>query len=333
VFNYVGTRSYGLYLYHWPIYQIIRSQAGVPMSKMQWLLAMVLTVPITELSYQLIETPIRQGHLGQWLRGERRPRTARAYKKRQRMAGFGVAGAALIGFAGVSIAMADNQCVGVVDCSRASAALPVVPPPIETAAPVNLPVSAVATNVAPAAVAETVPTQPPTSTAPPTTVLIDKPYIAFGESVMLGAKATLDARGITTVAEVSAGPAWMLDQIKAAKSRYRFTGAAVIQLGTNGTVTQADFDAVLNEFSNLNLIVVLTVKAPKPWIEGNNAIIRALPGTHPNVKVVDWEQQALDPTLGIEAHLSASDGRIHLSDKTAIDFYTNLILGGLGLVS
>ena len=24
VFNWVGTRSYGMYLYHWPIYQIIR---------------------------------------------------------------------------------------------------------------------------------------------------------------------------------------------------------------------------------------------------------------------------------------------------------------------
>ena len=32
VFNWVGTRSYGLYLYHWPIYQIIRGEAGVPMT-------------------------------------------------------------------------------------------------------------------------------------------------------------------------------------------------------------------------------------------------------------------------------------------------------------
>ena len=42
--NCIGTRSYGLYLYHWPIYQIIRGHAGVPMTVRQWMLAMVLTV-------------------------------------------------------------------------------------------------------------------------------------------------------------------------------------------------------------------------------------------------------------------------------------------------
>ena len=73
VFNWVGTRSYGMYLYHWPIYQFIRGQAGVPMTLRQWLFAMALTLPITEASYRYIETPIRQGRLGEWLRGERRP--------------------------------------------------------------------------------------------------------------------------------------------------------------------------------------------------------------------------------------------------------------------
>ena len=116
VFNWVGTRSYGMYLYHWPIYQIIRGQAGVMMTGRQWVLAMCLTLPITEASYRYIETPIRQGRLGEWMRGERRPRTAAAYKRRQRLAGFGVASAALVGFAGVSIAMADNRCVGQIEC-------------------------------------------------------------------------------------------------------------------------------------------------------------------------------------------------------------------------
>ena len=76
VFNWVGTRSYGMYLYHWPIYQIIRGHAGVGMTTTQWVFAMALTLPITEASYRYIEMPIRQGRLGEWLRGDRRPRTA-----------------------------------------------------------------------------------------------------------------------------------------------------------------------------------------------------------------------------------------------------------------
>ncbi len=40
----VGTRSYGLYLYHWPIYQIIRGVAGRALSLSQFAFAMVVTV-------------------------------------------------------------------------------------------------------------------------------------------------------------------------------------------------------------------------------------------------------------------------------------------------
>ena len=107
-FNWVGTRSYGLYVYHWPIYQIIRGHAGVGMTMSEWVIAMAITVPIAEASYRYIEMPIRQGRFGEWLRGDRRPRTLTAYKRRQRFAGVGIASAALVGFAGVSIAMAEQ---------------------------------------------------------------------------------------------------------------------------------------------------------------------------------------------------------------------------------
>mgnify|MGYP003340065883 FL=1 len=37
VFLWIGTRSYGLYLFHWPVYQIIRKQAQINLSVWQWL--------------------------------------------------------------------------------------------------------------------------------------------------------------------------------------------------------------------------------------------------------------------------------------------------------
>jgi len=327
VFNYVGTRSYGLYLYHWPIYQIIRGQAGVPMSWTQWALAMALTLPITEVSYRYIETPIRQGRLGEWLRGDRRPRTAVAYKRRQRVAGIGIASAALVGFAGVSIAMANNKCVGQIECDIAIARGidSTVPTNTNPAGPVSQP-GATQVVVGPSAVAVPDQTVPP-STAPPTTVLIDKPYFAVGESVMLGAQLVLDARGITTVAEVSKGPDWELQQLQLAKTQYRITHGVVIQLGTNGTVTRDQYEAVLNQVSDLPLVVMMTVHAPKPWIAGNNEIINSLPATHPNVKVLDWDARSAE----IADHLSKADGGIHLSDDTAKQFYRDIILQALGL--
>ncbi len=324
LFNYVGTRSYGLYLYHWPIYQIIREQAGVPMTVSQWVWAMVLTVPITEASFRYIETPIRQGRLGEWLRGDRRPRTAAAYKRRQRLASFGIVSSALVGFAGVSIAMADNRCVGQIECDSEAgravdATLPSLEPSTTNAQPVVVdPLETVAPG-------QTV----PPSTAPPTTVLQDLPYFAVGESVMLGAKPTMEARGIRTVAEVSKGPDWELEQLQIAKSRYRITQGVVIQLGTNGTVTREQYEAVLDQVKDQKLVVMMTVKAPKPWIAGNNEIIRTLPQTHPNVLVLDWEVAAQAPEIA--DHLSSNDGGIHLTDDFAKETYTNLILQALGV--
>ena len=330
VFSYVGTRSYGMYLYHWPIYQIIRGQAGVPLTVRQWLVAMALTLPITEASYRYIELPIRQGRLGEWLRGDRRPRTAAAYKRRQRLAGVGIASAALVGFAGVSIAMATNQCVGQIECDSVAGRSVGSTLPLDAAVPTATAAAAPAQPTAVAPSPTVVPGQttlPPPSTAPPTTILQDIPILALGESVMLGAKPVLEDRGIRTFAEVSKGPEWELEQLNLAKTRYRIKLGVVIQLGTNGTVTRPEYDAILKELTDVPRVVVMTVKAPKPWIDGNNAIIRALPDSYPNVVVLDWQARAEE----ISGHLSGSDGGVHLSDDTAKQFYRDIILQALGL--
>ncbi len=67
----VGLRSYGLYLYHWPIFMIIRGVAGNPMTVRQFAMGMAATVCLTELSFRWVETPIRRGGLRRWLSGHR----------------------------------------------------------------------------------------------------------------------------------------------------------------------------------------------------------------------------------------------------------------------
>ena len=73
-------------------------------------------------------------------------------------------------------------------------------------------------------------------------------------------------------------------------------------------------------------VFVLTVKAPKGWIDANNQVIRGLPATHPNVRVIDWDQEAQK----IIGELSKSDGGVHLDSATAVKFYTNMILAAAG---
>jgi peptidoglycan/LPS O-acetylase OafA/YrhL len=66
--RWIGTRSYGLYLYHWPIYQLIRKVAGNRLTFGEFVVATVLTVLIAEASYQFLERPIRTGEMRFWLR-------------------------------------------------------------------------------------------------------------------------------------------------------------------------------------------------------------------------------------------------------------------------
>ncbi len=72
VLLWIGTRSYGLYLYHWPIYQMMRDVAGNKLDPGQFAIAMVLTAVITELSYRFVEIPVRRGHFRRRLRRARR---------------------------------------------------------------------------------------------------------------------------------------------------------------------------------------------------------------------------------------------------------------------
>ena len=69
-----GRRSYGLYLYHWPVFVLCRDVA-VP----EWLritLCLALTYTITEVSYCWMEIPVRRGGLRTAARVLRLPRPA-----------------------------------------------------------------------------------------------------------------------------------------------------------------------------------------------------------------------------------------------------------------
>ena len=61
----VGTRSYGIYLWHWPVFMLTRPQLDVVLGGASLLaLRLVLTAVLAELSYRFVETPIRRGALG-----------------------------------------------------------------------------------------------------------------------------------------------------------------------------------------------------------------------------------------------------------------------------
>ena len=69
----IGRRSYGLYLWHWPIFVV----TGARLSSIRLAYALTATVVINEVVYQFIETPARKGAIGNWLRQRRQLSTMR----------------------------------------------------------------------------------------------------------------------------------------------------------------------------------------------------------------------------------------------------------------
>jgi peptidoglycan/LPS O-acetylase OafA/YrhL len=59
----IGRRSYGLYLWHWPIFVFVGATDG---SVGRFVIGLAVTAVASELCYQFIETPIREGALGFW---------------------------------------------------------------------------------------------------------------------------------------------------------------------------------------------------------------------------------------------------------------------------
>lgn len=294
----IGKRSYGLYLYHWIVFQAFRKSAGMPLQPREFVALMAITVVISEASFQFIETPIRTG------------RALAAYRTwRQRSGGargpLPVIAATLAivpVFAIVSMAGAKvlpEEVAGNLD--ENSGAVVTVPPSTVPVGTTTIPVVV------------------------PTTVPATKfDVFAVGDSVMLGSARKLSSYGITVDAaknrQVNAG-AQVLD--------YRMkTGElgnnVVIHLGTNGRTTASTFDKVMKPLANVQRVIVLTVRVPgSPYSDKNNEIITALPLKYPNVTVLDW--QALS-----KGHKDwfASDG-IH-PNALGQDQYVGFILKALG---
>src|SRR5262249_40415786 len=93
--RWIGTRSYSIYLWHWPVFMLTRPQLDIPLSGWPlFAIRLVITGVLAECSYRFVETPIRSGALGRALRLPREARRTMRWRLRARWmtaAGMGVA--------------------------------------------------------------------------------------------------------------------------------------------------------------------------------------------------------------------------------------------------
>ena len=322
VLNWIGTRSYGLYLFHWPIYEFIRKQAGIKLSIPEMVLALLLTGSVAETSYRYVETPIRQGHLSDWWRDRRRLGPQRRKRAILVLAGITTAVGVLV----VELVGAPIKCTNDIECSLAEAKAvqqtTTVAPSVPDASPTSAPATALPQVTVPGET--TLPTVAPTTALPTTTAPTKLDVFAVGDSVMVGAAKKLALAGIWVDAKESRQAPVGADILEYAAANGLLGDNIVIHMGTNGPMSDATLARMMAASANAKTVLVLTIKADVAWAAANNERIRALPATYSNVTVVDWETAALN-TPGI----LYGDG-IHLKGAAGTSFYTNLILTALG---
>jgi peptidoglycan/LPS O-acetylase OafA/YrhL len=294
----IGRRSYGLYLYHWVIFQAYRQdtkQLGTPLGLAEFVGLVALSLALSEVSYRFIETPIRKGQLS-------------AAFRRWRAHQGGVSGPLPIAVAVLAL-------------------VPVFAIVSMAGATVNTNDVQQSLDDNQGAVVTTPTTVPTTATtvAPATTQPVQKfDVFAMGDSVMLGSAKKLSAQGIVVDAVKSRQVREGLQVVNYYTSIGQLGDNVVIHLGTNGSTTTETFHQLIEPMAAVARVVVLTVRVPgRPYQEANNAIINALPARFPNVTVVDWFRLSEDKKSWF-----AGDG-IHLNG-VGQDAYVSAILSALG---
>ena len=327
VLLWIGTRSYGLYLYHWPIYQLIRNIAGQKMTVFEFVVAMILTGIITEVSYRFIETPIRKGTFFSSL-----ARVARSPVPGPRNALFaaGAVLASLTLFAGVSLATApviENEVALILEaneaatcdvindptCSGAETTEPVVEP--DTTPPPDVTTDPSGSAVAP----------PVTAATTTTTMAPSEPIaqLALGDSVMLGAAGQLSDDGFVVDAVESRQFKDGTDTVVTLSEQGRLGNVVVIHLGTNGNIGQSDMTRMMDALAGVPQVLLLTIDVDRDWTAGNNGLIYDTVNTYPNVSLLDWAGNA----AACPGDCFASDG-YHLRADGQV-YYAELIDGAL----
>jgi hypothetical protein len=113
---------------------------------------------------------------------------------------------------------------------------------------------------------------------------------AVGDSVMLDYKDPLEAAipGIKVDAAVSRQ--WSDGEVllSTLKAEGQLGADVIVALGTNGPITDADFDDMMAILGGASRVVFVNVHVDRPWQDSNNAVLASGAARYHNVVIADW---------------------------------------------
>lgn len=278
VLRWVGLRSYGIYLWHYPILLITKNWLyGTDYFGWLPLIQIVLIGIFSELSWRLIEDPIRKGAIKRWMADVREKKwTVSSFFKRRWFSSVIMGLLSVVVITGIIIAPSYRH----VDDSKVEAVQTVTlaeepeetkeEEPVET---VEQPEEKI--EVDEEAVKEAVRQQHVT---------------IIGDSVVIGATDAL--REIFPALTIDARIGRQMYSAPSVMDQLIAQGAVgqhvVITLGTNGRFNESDLQSTIEKVGTDRKIYLVNTRMPDSWQDRVNGMLRAIAEKYDHVTLIDW---------------------------------------------
>ena len=253
-FKWVGQRSYGIYIWHWVIFQVTRPSVDLTGQSWALYLARVLLVlALADISLRWVEIPFRQGMVQNWFRGMkyRSPKI----KLRQQLS---------IVFSVIAVlAITSSISVQAINKAEQIAQDQITQQEDQAASQEDL--------------------------GSTTGLWVTGDSVILGIRSKLESKehiSLINARVGRQAPELLA--VMRVDQSSVPSS------PVVFNLGNNNALSEQTVIDIFEVVKNQPQIIVVNTAVPRPWKDANNAIISKIASRYPNVRLVDWDRVSKD---------------------------------------
>ncbi len=297
LFTWIGRRSYGIYLWHWPVILIISMEidatAGSPAYIWTRVWAVVVTLAIADLSFRFIETPVRRHGFRETGR-----RVAGTLRMRSTQSRVIVGATALVVTAVLALVLVTapdtTTTQDTIEANEKRASAPRATTPAPTFKGTK-------------------------SFTMPKGEEID----VFGDSMIVGTLDALEYYFPGVQVDAKSNRRWSdgLDAVEGAGDSLR--RAVVLGFGTNAGTDVETIEDILDEIGEDRMVVIVNLHADNlSRIDEDNAALQKIADKHPNVALADWDAKAtgedlqsdgIHPSLG-GAHTYAATIRQAFAD-------------------
>jgi peptidoglycan/LPS O-acetylase OafA/YrhL len=253
-FRWIGQRSYGIYIWHWVIFQVTRP--SVDLSGQTWALYLarvLLVLALADISLRWVEIPFRQGHVQTWFRGMKyRSSKARVRQQLSVLVSI-IAVLAVTSSISISAINKSNQIVQVFNEELTD----------QEESPVDL--------------------------GSTTGLWVTGDSVILGIRSKLENKehiSLVNARVGRQAPELLA--AIRVDQNSVPSS------PVIFNLGNNNALSEKTVVEIFEVIKNQPQIIVVNTAVPRAWRDSNNAIISKVASNYANAKLVDWDRISKD---------------------------------------